>query len=194
MFGDNIYHLSHSLHFAITACWPLLFSLATCVWDPLNGNNESWFHELFCTDPRTKEKHGKRKQGQRQAKPKWERRTTIESHVSPPGPLCTGRATLAPGRREWRNFVGLTIHKQGPALWSCRGKEEKKKKKRTQTNQMSSLFVFFLIRAQAVAGSEVKSACYEQHSLRGEQNFHAKPFALLLPCWHSGCYGWTAGW
>lgn len=64
----------------------------------------------------------------------------IDSHVSPPCPYHTGKASLALGRREQRNCVAFTTHKQVPALWSCSRKIKKK--------QTSLLVVFCLIRAK----------------------------------------------
>lgn len=97
-----------------TLVFILLFFIS--VGDPLNGNNDSCFHELHSSDPKTKGKHGKRKPDQRQAKPNKSYTERLTAMFPPPCSLCTGKASLAPGWRKWRKCAGFTINKHLPEL------------------------------------------------------------------------------
>lgn len=94
----------------------LAFILLFLISDPLNGNNDSCFHELHLSDPKTKGEHGKRKPDQRQAKPNKSCTERLTAVFPPPCSLRTGKASLAPGWREWRKCAGFTINKHLPEL------------------------------------------------------------------------------
>lgn len=100
----------------------LVFILLLFISDPLNGNNDSCFHELHLSDPKTKGEHGKRKPDQRQAKPNKSYTERLTAMFPPPCSLHTGKASLAPGWRKWRKCAGFTINKHLPELWSGCGR------------------------------------------------------------------------